>query len=299
MEAGNHRALARNREALADVVHHGGGGGGRQRQHPLHAHGARRLRQLQVVRTEVVAPLGDAVRLVHREQGDARAAQLVQKALVVEALRRHVQQLERPRPQPPLHLDGLVAGQGAVQPRRRDPPPLQVVDLVLHQRDERRHDHGHAVQQQRGKLVAQRLAAAGGEHGQRAAPLQQAVDDLPLARPELAQAEALLQHLAGVDGCGCVGHVALRGHGGLLRHDGPPIVRDDDRGREPPRGTGDESKQVNGVHGVKSVRKTGANAVHQGAIWQRGGSALSRRYRTRADRGRRRLSPAGRSRLVD
>ena len=71
------------------------------------------------------------------------------------------------------------------------PMRVERVDLVLHQRDQRRDDHRHAVQQQRRQLVAEALARAGGEHGERAAAREQRLDHLGLARAELAQAEAL------------------------------------------------------------------------------------------------------------
>ena len=67
------------------------------------------------------------------------------------------------------------------------PRRAQEVDLVLHQRDQRRDDQRHAVEQQRRQLVAERLAAAGREHRQRAAPGQQRLDHLGLAGPEASK----------------------------------------------------------------------------------------------------------------
>ena len=49
---------------------------------------------------------------------------------------------------------------------------LERVDLVLHQRDQRRYDQGQALEQQRWELVAEALAAAGRQHDQRVAPGQ-------------------------------------------------------------------------------------------------------------------------------
>ena len=64
-------------EAGADVVDDGRRGGGGERQDALGADVARGLGQLQVVGAEVVAPLGDAVRLVDREERDRRALEQV------------------------------------------------------------------------------------------------------------------------------------------------------------------------------------------------------------------------------
>ena len=55
---------------------------------------ARALRELEVVGTEVVAPLRDAVRLVDGEQRDLHARELGHEALVVEALGRDVEQAQ-------------------------------------------------------------------------------------------------------------------------------------------------------------------------------------------------------------
>ena len=62
------------------------------------------------------------------------------------------------------------------------PLPLQEVDLILHQRDQRRDDDRHPVEQQRRQLVAEALAAAGREDGERRPPGEERLDDLLLAR---------------------------------------------------------------------------------------------------------------------
>ena len=90
------------------------------------------------------------MRFVDREQGDARAAQVVEKALVVEALGRHVQQRQLARAQLLTHRADLGRVEGRVQAGGVDAEPPQVVDLVFHQRDERRHDQRDAVEHQRG-----------------------------------------------------------------------------------------------------------------------------------------------------
>ena len=66
-----------------------------ERQHAFGGQLARPLGKLQIVGPKVVPPLGDAVRLVHGEQRDSRPRKLREEALVVEALRRYVQKLQR------------------------------------------------------------------------------------------------------------------------------------------------------------------------------------------------------------
>ena len=104
--------------------------------------------ELAVLRAEIVAPLADAVRFV---DGDERQVRLLQHppqrlaALADDPLGRHVEQ-----PAPVLaharqHLVALVRQQRAVQERRRHAVDAQAVDLILHQRDERRDDEREAA----------------------------------------------------------------------------------------------------------------------------------------------------------
>ena len=87
-------------EAGADVVDDRGRRRRRQRQHARGAELARPLRELEVVGAEVVAPFRDAVRLVDREERDLDARELRDEALVVEALRRDVEQAQLAAAQP-------------------------------------------------------------------------------------------------------------------------------------------------------------------------------------------------------
>jgi hypothetical protein len=68
-----------------------GSGGGGEGEYPFGPEVARDFRQLQVVRSEVVTPLGDAVRFIDCEERDADTPKLLHEALIVEALRGDVQ----------------------------------------------------------------------------------------------------------------------------------------------------------------------------------------------------------------
>jgi hypothetical protein len=92
VEAGADGALGRDVEAAADVVEHFRRGGGRERQGALGAAELPEGGQLQVVGAEVVAPFGDAVGLVHREERHLHPGDRLPEALVVEALGRHVEE---------------------------------------------------------------------------------------------------------------------------------------------------------------------------------------------------------------
>ena len=159
----------------------------------LRAQPARRVGEAEVVRAEVVAPLRDAVRLVDDEQADAGGAQRLGEARRREALGRDVEQ---------AHLTGGGPRQGGAIGRRvllgvddgRAPgsDPLEPLDLVLHQRHERRDHHGEVVAHERRQLVAERLARARGhddEHVARRAGPRERLHGLGLSGAEGLEAE--------------------------------------------------------------------------------------------------------------
>jgi hypothetical protein len=91
----------------------------------------------------------------------------------------------------------------------------QRVDLVLHQRDQRRDDDGAAGAEQGGNLVAEALAAAGRHQHQRIAAAGDVVDDFGLRAAEGGVAEDVAQDL---QGCCCGRHRFRAGlRGGRLR----------------------------------------------------------------------------------
>src|SRR5262249_333045 len=133
-----------------------------------------------------------------------------EEALVVEALRRDVEQLQRTVSQALGDGARLSCIEARVQSRCGGAVPIHEVDLVLHQRDERRDDDGHAVEHERGQLVAEALAAAGGENGERRAAVEQRVDDLTLAWTERGEPEAFAEGLEGVHRRDATGRAARR-----------------------------------------------------------------------------------------
>ena len=152
-----------------------------------------------------MAPGGDAVRLVDGEHGQRRLAQRVQETRVAEALRRDVDELAVAHAELRQAARGLVGGEGGVDESGGDVPRGERVDLVLHQRDERRDDHRRALQQQRRQLEAQALARARRHHHQRVAPLDDGADDPLLPGAEGPEAEVAAQRLVEIhvhQGCG-------------------------------------------------------------------------------------------------
>ena len=117
-----------------------------------------------VLRTEIVPPLRNTVRLV---DGVERNLDLAQKRHVVlfgERLRSEVEQLGPPLQHIVAHLRDSALVQGRVQ-EVSDSRIVRIgahgIHLVFHQGDQRRYDDRHAVHQQGGQLVTQGLAAAG------------------------------------------------------------------------------------------------------------------------------------------
>ena len=187
------RTSASPPELLRDVVGDALVGGRRGRQHrdavgQLGEQGA----DPAVVGPEVVAPVGDAVRLVDHEQAAGRGQprqHLVAEAGVVEPLRAHQEHVDLAALDRRVGLLPLL-DVGRVDRDRADAGALGGRDLVAHQREQRRDDHRRPAalltQQQRGDEVDRRLAPPGALHDQRPPPVDhQRLDRRPLVVVEL------------------------------------------------------------------------------------------------------------------
>ena len=109
----------------------------------------------QVVRAEVVAPLRDAVGLVHHQQRDADLPHPLHELLVLEALHRDVEQLRLSLLDALELLLGLPLGERAVHQAGLQAVCLDRLDLVLDQCDQRRDDQRRAGQELGGQLEDQ------------------------------------------------------------------------------------------------------------------------------------------------
>ena len=96
-----------------------------------------------------MAPLRHAVRFVDCEKRELIVvAQLIKqfkKTLGQQTLRRNVQKFDCASAQTALGLVGLLARELRVQKRCSNAEFMQRVDLILHQRDQRRNDDANAV----------------------------------------------------------------------------------------------------------------------------------------------------------
>jgi hypothetical protein len=138
------------------------------------------------------------VRLVHGQQFRAKFLDDGLEAGREEPLGRDVEQAFEPALELRDHVALLGLRLRARQQRRVDLLVAELLNLVLHQRDQRRDDDRQPALHDGGQLVAQALARAGGHDAQHVAPAQHVLDHLPLRRAEIVESEMLLQVIAQV-----------------------------------------------------------------------------------------------------
>ena len=160
----------------------------------------------QVVGAEVVAPLTHAVRLVHRQTDDVERRGDLGEVRAPDALRRDVEQTELAARAGPQARRLLVRVERTVDERRRVTAGRERIDLVLHQCDERAHDHGQPIQEQRRELVPDRLSAAGRHDRDDVLAREHGADDRLLAGAEALVAEVATERIAEVEGGVGLGH---------------------------------------------------------------------------------------------
>ena len=170
--------MATGAELLHDVGHDAGVRGRRGGQHGnVRPQRGEQVADAAVVGTEVVAPVADAVGLVDHQQATAfgQVGQLpFAEGGVVQPLGADQQQVDLVGLEPRVHLAPLGGVRG-VDGHRPDPGPGRRRDLVAHQRQQRRDDHGRPgallPQQRGGHEVHRRLAPARALHHQCALPV--------------------------------------------------------------------------------------------------------------------------------
>ncbi len=146
-----------------------------------------KLRQLTVLRSEVVSPLADAVRFVNRHEADAACREQRQKALAPlthQPLGGDVQQAVAAIAKTCDDARFLRGRERAVVQHSGHSVADQRVHLVFHQRDQRGHHDRESRTHERRSLEAERLAAAGGQHDQRVAPTEHCLHRFALKWPE-------------------------------------------------------------------------------------------------------------------
>ena len=111
------------------------------------------LTELPVLRPEIMSPFADAMRLIHRQRHRFPLAQTRQKIRHHQPLRRHIQQLVPSLIKSAQSMIHLAAVQRGIDKRRRHPRRLQLIDLILHQRNQGRNHHRQSITHQRRQLI--------------------------------------------------------------------------------------------------------------------------------------------------
>ena len=193
-KGGRGRAIEQARHDLGPgfFVRRGSKGGKR------HVQRAAQLADAQVIGAEVMAPLADAMRLVHGNQPGADAAQHLHRCGRGQPFGRHVQKLDAAVVQALKHGLGLFFGIARGQRPCHDARRPQGPHLIAHQGYQRRDDHRHPVAAQRRKLKAQRLAPPRRHDRQNVPPGQHSLDDLGLTGAEPGKSENRLKQGRGI-----------------------------------------------------------------------------------------------------
>ena len=191
-------ALRVETELRADVFHHARRGRGCERQYGHTGQYGADGRYLEVGGTEVVAPLRDAVRLVHGDEVHLHALHLGDEELRGEAFGRYVEKLVGAVETVVEMFELFVVALGGVQAGGADAAPAEVVDLVLHERHQRRYDEGQALHGERRHLESDAFAAAGGHEAERVVAGGDALDDVELYAAEIVVTPVPAEYVAEV-----------------------------------------------------------------------------------------------------
>ena len=190
-------------QLLLNVVHHLRRGGGREGQHRDIGLEAAQVGYAKIGRPEVVAPLRDAMGLIHRDEAHVDAVELVLEERGGKPLGRHIEQFGVAEDAVVERLHDLALRHSAIHSCGDDAPLAQMGHLVLHQGDEGRDDDAHALLGQGRHLEGDALAATRGHEAERVAPGTNALDDLALDAAEVWIMPIVMKNLL------IVGHSSL------------------------------------------------------------------------------------------
>ena len=182
VEAGHKDLRLAEAQMLDDVLPHAFGGGRRERHERNVGEPLAQLRDLAILGTEIMPPLGNAVGLVDRDRADIPSTQIFLPMIEHEALRRGVEKPVAALVQTCQARFGFFDAERGIQKCRLHTRRLQLVHLILHQSDQRRHNKRQPLPQQSRQLKAKRLATARGQQRKGIPPGQVRLHDLALER---------------------------------------------------------------------------------------------------------------------
>ena len=199
VEAGNEDLGLFHAQGREDVAAGAGIGRGGQRD-PRHAgEQVRQTGQFAEFGPELVAPLRHAMRFVDRDQRNVQPRQPVERAVAQQSFGRDIEQVQLLLQQVPRDGSRFRRVQFRVQGAGVDPDLAQRGNLIVHQSDQGGHDHRHARPTERGHLVADALAAAGGHQHQGVAARDHVAHRGFLLPAKPGKAEDAMQHTRGIN----------------------------------------------------------------------------------------------------
>jgi hypothetical protein len=158
-----------------------------------------RLADPEVVRTEVMAPFGDAMGFIHGHQGDRLLFESVQKRGVPQAFRGDINHPVRPGRKFAQNLLLLREAHEAVDGDRGKVQDAQGIHLVFHEGDKGRDDQAGAGKDQGRELVTDGLSRPGGHDRQDILAGKNRLDNFLLPGPELMKPKDPFHELAGLE----------------------------------------------------------------------------------------------------
>ena len=172
-----------------DIALHGGRGGGGEGDDGGGAECGKMFAEGAVVGAEVVSPGADAVRLVDGDEGGLAAGKHLREAGNAHALGRDEEEVEGAVEIVAAGLAGVVAAEAGVDAGDAEAKGGELGGLVVHERDEWGDDERGAAAGDGGKLVAERLACAGGHDQQHVAAVCGGAADGLLVGAKAGEAE--------------------------------------------------------------------------------------------------------------
>ncbi len=167
-----------------DILTNLGRGGGRVGMEGQLGEGRSEGAKSAVFRTEIVAPLADAMGFIDRDKGNLELLEIGDKIRFHGPFRCDIEEFDITELKGFVGLLTLPLCETAVDEGRVHPHSVESVYLIFHEGDQGRDDQRHAFPCQRGCLVAQRLAAARGEDDEGIPFLQDARHGLVLKGTE-------------------------------------------------------------------------------------------------------------------
>jgi len=114
-----------------------------------------------------MTPLGDAVGLIHHQHRDGHGFDKLTETLILKTLHRYHQNFQPTGTGILHHLLMLFVSQSGINTGRSNAFAVQKFQLILHQRQQRRHHQRQMGQLQRCKLITEGLTGTGGKDRQR------------------------------------------------------------------------------------------------------------------------------------